>query len=212
MADDAIAARLKAAREQKFKEAQEAASALGVPYPTYAGHENGNRGFKRDSAKRYADFFRVNLEWLMTGRGAMRGKVADIIPIVGRVGAATDGAIAYAGGDGEFGYVPRPIGAPDNTVAVEIHGGSMGYLADGSIVIYSERFEAPLPDMLGQVVIVSLADGRVLLKRLLRGSEPHLWDLESVNGPVLPDQRVEWFSHVDYIVPPWRASQLKIPA
>ncbi|MEC5289424.1 MULTISPECIES: helix-turn-helix domain-containing protein [unclassified Aurantimonas] len=136
---------------------------------------------------------------------------ADMIPIVGRAGAATDGKVAYADGQGHFGHVPRPRGASPNTVALEIHGGSMGYLADGSIVLYSERHPMPLPDMIGQAVIVGLPGDMVLLKRLLRGSEPGLWDLESINGPILPDQRVDWFSHIDFIVPTWRAAQLRLP-
>ncbi|ORE87714.1 hypothetical protein ATO4_25208 [Aurantimonas sp. 22II-16-19i] len=87
----------------------------------------------------------------------------------------------------------------------------MGYLADGSIVLYSDRHALPLPDMIGQVIVVGLYDGQVLLKRLLRGSEPGLFDLESINGPTLSDRRVEWFSHVDFIIPPWRASQMRLP-
>jgi phage repressor protein C with HTH and peptisase S24 domain len=66
--------RLRAAREAAgFKTKADAAKAVGVPYPTYAGHENGGRGaFKRDEAATYARVFKVNLEWLLTGRGPMQ--------------------------------------------------------------------------------------------------------------------------------------------
>jgi phage repressor protein C with HTH and peptisase S24 domain len=67
-----MAERLKKARiEAKFESPTDAARAMGVEPPTYLGHENGSRGF-RASAPRYGDFFRVNLEWLLTGRGAMK--------------------------------------------------------------------------------------------------------------------------------------------
>lgn len=36
-------------------------------------HENGSRGFKLKSAERYARFFRVDLNWLLTGKGSMSG-------------------------------------------------------------------------------------------------------------------------------------------
>jgi hypothetical protein len=40
------------------------------------GHENGSRGFKKE-AERYAKFFRVSFEWLMTGRGEARPTSLD---------------------------------------------------------------------------------------------------------------------------------------
>lgn len=65
--------RLRQAREMaSYKTASDAARAMGVPIPTYTQHENGTRDFI-DSAARYAAFFRVSLDWLLTGRGVPRG-------------------------------------------------------------------------------------------------------------------------------------------
>lgn len=74
--------RLALAREKAgYANATEAAKALGVPYPTYAGHENGSSGFRPDTGAKYAQRFRVRFEWLMRGRGAMTDvTVAD--PVV----------------------------------------------------------------------------------------------------------------------------------
>lgn len=64
--------RLKAARVHAgFESATDAAKALGVPYPTYAGHENGSSGFPAEKGTLYARRFKVNFEWLMNGRGPM---------------------------------------------------------------------------------------------------------------------------------------------
>jgi len=60
--------RLKEARERMFETAAEAATAMGVNYQTYAAHENGSRGLRRDAAMRYAKFFNCSLEFLLTGR------------------------------------------------------------------------------------------------------------------------------------------------
>lgn len=66
--------RLIAAREHaKFETARDAAEALGIPYPTYAGHENGSSGFRADKGELYARRFKVSFEWLMRGRGPMIG-------------------------------------------------------------------------------------------------------------------------------------------
>lgn len=60
--------RLKEARERAgFENASAAAAAIGVPVATYVQHENGNRGFPAERAKRYAKFFRVAPEWLLYG-------------------------------------------------------------------------------------------------------------------------------------------------
>ncbi|WP_176223170.1 S24/S26 family peptidase [Aurantimonas sp. 22II-16-19i] len=172
--------------------------------------KEGREGVSTRTIAALAPVLQTTTGWLLSEEGPEDSN-EDLIPIIGRAGAATDGAIAYADGQSHFGHVPRPRGSSANTVAIEIHGGSMGYLADGSIVLYSDRHALPLPDMIGQVIVVGLYDGQVLLKRLLRGSEPGLFDLESINGPTLSDRRVEWFSHVDFIIPPWRASQMRLP-
>lgn len=69
--------RLQKARELAgYDTASYAAAALGTPPPTYMAHENGTRGFK-GQAERYARFFNVSLEWLLTGRGEARPKSLD---------------------------------------------------------------------------------------------------------------------------------------
>lgn len=64
--------RLREARKLAgYGSAADAAEAMGVPYGTYAGHENGSRGFG-DEAERYSRFFRVRIEWLMLNKGEPR--------------------------------------------------------------------------------------------------------------------------------------------
>lgn len=63
--------RLTEARKRAgFTSALEAADAMGIKYPTYAGHENGTTGLRLEVAERYAKKFKVSLDWLATGRGA----------------------------------------------------------------------------------------------------------------------------------------------
>ena len=61
----------KARRGAGFETAADAAKALGVKYPTYAGHENGASGFRAETGELYARRFKVRFEWLMRGIGAM---------------------------------------------------------------------------------------------------------------------------------------------
>lgn len=61
--------RLRKAREKHFPSAAAAAMAMGIPVGTYAGHENGHRGFPKDRAPTYAKKFKVSEEWLLYGKG-----------------------------------------------------------------------------------------------------------------------------------------------
>ena len=60
-----------------YEKAADAARAIGLPVPTYSAHENGSRGITRDAGVRYADFFRVSVEWLLYGKGEPRPGTAS---------------------------------------------------------------------------------------------------------------------------------------
>jgi transcriptional regulator with XRE-family HTH domain len=65
----AHSARLRRAREMAgYRMASDAARDLGVSIATYLSHENGTRGLGR-TAIQYAQFFNVDLGWLLTGHG-----------------------------------------------------------------------------------------------------------------------------------------------
>jgi len=135
--------RLKIAREQAgFRFAADAAQAMGVPYSTYSSHENGEKGLSR-AGQRYAKFFRVSLEWLLTGEGDM--KTSDIatdagppsipvlvsavnyqqdLPILGTAAASIIGAVTLSQ---PIGYLRRPpalLSTPD-AYALYVAGDSM---------------------------------------------------------------------------------------
>jgi hypothetical protein len=66
-----------------YDSATDAANAMGVPVPTYAAHENGSRDFRRGRGgpipgQRYAQFFKVSYDWLMTGRGEPKGRPSSL--------------------------------------------------------------------------------------------------------------------------------------
>lgn len=157
--------------------------------------------------------------WLKTvdPKGASRDKImslaaelgligadkAVLIPIVGKVGADTSGRILYGHGQGTGDMALLPAGADADSVAVEVVGDSMGMRApDGSLIFYAARRDPPDDDMIGHLVIVGLANGEVLVKRLMRGSRRGVFNLESVFGSLREDEPVEWAAHIQSIVPP----------
>ena len=63
-----IGNRLKTARKAVgFSSAKDATIALGISYPTYVAHENGNRGINREALERYSKYFDVTIDWLISG-------------------------------------------------------------------------------------------------------------------------------------------------
>ena len=77
----------------------------------------------------------------------------------------------------------------------------------GLIVVEDQR-TPPTPDMLGHVVVVETDTDEVLVKRLLRGSQPHRFDLESIAGPTRQDARLRWAAHITAIIPPYQARKI----
>ena len=70
--------RLREARKAAgFSTAKEAAEAFGWNKNTVTSNENGNRTFSRESAERYARAYRVDLGWLLTGKGSMKANPAN---------------------------------------------------------------------------------------------------------------------------------------
>ena len=78
--DIELGKRLRTAREAKELEAADAAGRLRIAYSTLMNHEAGYRGARRRLTD-YAGLYRVNLTWLATGGGPMKGQdplVAEI--------------------------------------------------------------------------------------------------------------------------------------
>jgi transcriptional regulator with XRE-family HTH domain len=208
---DGRAQRLRQARiDRGLETAAAAADAFGWSRNTYASNENGNAPFSYRRAKEYARAFGVSPEWLYDAAGAMRPAGADgLVPVVGRVGANPDGTVLFAVGDDPRELAPIPPGGDEQARALRVVGHSMrGVADDGALIYFEDQRTPPTPDMLGHVVVVETVTDEVLVKRLLRGSKPGLYDLESVAGPMRQDARLRWAAHITAIIPPFQARRI----
>lgn len=176
---------------------------------SYKSNENGNAPFSFETAKTYAKAFGVRAEWLYDGNGTMKAGRPDVVPIIGRVGADNEGTVFLAEGQPRPDYAPMPPGGSEQSVALDVSGHSMrGLVDDGGLIYFDDQHTPPSLEMLGHVVVVETEDGRVLVKRLLRGSEKGLYDLESLSGPTLRDIKIRWAAHITFIIPPFQARRL----
>jgi transcriptional regulator with XRE-family HTH domain len=117
------------------------------------------------------------------------------VPVVGYVGAGAE-AHYYATGDGNLGQIDAPPGARPSTVAVEIRGDSLGPLFDGWVAFYDETRTPVTPDLIGQLCVVGLPDGRILIKRLKATADPARFHLLANTEAPLFDQEVSWAARV----------------
>lgn len=119
------------------------------------------------------------------------------VQLLGFVGA---GQAVYPFDDAGGGYVEAPPKVMAGTVAVEVRGESMLPLyEDGTLLYYSKHL--PPEEMIGRRVIAKLADDRVLVKTLRRGSDRGLWTLVSLNAPDIEDVAIQWVAPIDWIKP-----------
>lgn len=203
--------RLRHARQEKgYETAAAAAEAFGWNRNTYASNENGNAPFSYRRAKDYAAAFGVRPEWLYDAAGPMRPSAEPgFVRVIGRVGADPEGVVLFATGQEADDLVPIPPGGTDRAVALQVVGHSMrGFADDGALIYFEHQHTPPTPDMLGHVVVVEVDTDEVLVKRLLRGSEPQRYDLESVAGPTRQDARLRWAAHITAIIPPFQARRI----
>lgn len=143
-----------------------------------------------DRLQAIADFLRVPLSAL----------VAPVLtPVVGFVRAGAD-EVAYADGQGPFDMVPSPPDATGSTVAVIVKGGSMaGRAEEGDLVYFDRRERTPTDDMIGNLCVIGLHDGRVVIKKLHRSNGS--WLLLSTTADPIIVESVAWAAPVAWIKP-----------
>jgi phage repressor protein C with HTH and peptisase S24 domain len=176
-----------ARRAAGYATAADAARAMGISEAAYTHHENGTRGLSRSGA-RYARFFHVGLEWLLTGKGEMRARGGSI-PIMG---IATAGSAAIPSAEDEahaaLGFATLPD--PDEVFAQRVEGDSMWpRFLHGETIICGRAAQRP-DRLIGRYALVQLPDGRRMIKLLARGGRPGRYTLESHNAPAEHDIEV----------------------
>lgn len=182
--------RLVWARERaKFRSARSAAIKLGWKEVTYRSHETGLREYDLETAERYGRAFKVDPIWLLHGVGEPHRKG---VPLVGYVGAG--GEVAYDEEMGDPDMIPRPPGAPADTVAVEVRGDSLGPGFNRWYALYARR-EDPITDgLIGELCVVGTEDGRTLVKWLRHGRRG--FNLVSGNGAIEENVTLAWGAKV----------------
>lgn len=196
-----IAEKIKAIRLSRGLGQTEFADLLDTTQSTIARWEGGSMP-RGDMLQRIADVANTTVDRLL-GVSALASDDEAAIPVVGYVGAGAQVLPYddYARGQG-MDYVERPSGVTGDVVAVEVQGDSLFPTAEnGWRLIYAGEQTVLEDEVLNRLCVVSLADGRILVKRVTRGSQPQRYHLVSTNAPMIEDAEIVWAARVKAIIP-----------
>lgn len=143
-----------------------------------------------------SDYFGCGVAFLIGEDDTPREEVT--IPLVGYIGAAGEvyPIDDYAKGDGMDNIAPEGYYS-ENAVAVVVRGNSMfDRYRDGDVLIYDER-RTDIESFVGKRdCVVQLADNRIMVKRITRGSETGFYTLISSNHPPIEDVALQWCARI----------------
>lgn len=164
----------------------------GVPYTTLASFMTGDtKSLKATNEALIASAYDVSVDEVFGGRETLEQRV----PVVGFVGAGAE-AHYYGESQSPLDYVTAPDYATPKTVAAEIRGPSVGDYFSGWLLFWDDVRSPVTPDLHGELCVVGLADGRVLVKKIMPARDGVLFHLFSMTeGPML-DQEITWAAKV----------------
>lgn len=200
--DDTYRAWIAAALLKRGKSKGGLASALGLHQSQVTRILDGSRQIKASEVPVMAEY----LEEPPPGSEPMfEAEEPDdsgppLVKVVGYVGAGAT-AHFYAVGQGELDEVEAPAGSTAATRAVEIRGDSLGLMFDRWLVFYDDVRRPLTPDLFGKLCVVGLADDRVLIKTVRKGSKSGLFTLVSEREPPIDDVVIEWAARVKLMAP-----------
>lgn len=166
------------------------------------------RSFRGENLAKLAAVLGVSATWLLTGEDGPEENgerpPTRVVPIVGYVGAGSE-AHYYdiAQSPDEFASLPAGVNIKSivDVAAIEIRGDSLGNFLNGWLVFYDDVKAEPDPSMLRELCVVGLTDGRVLVKKLMKGSTPGRYHLLSQTEGMIEDVEVLWAAKVRAMAP-----------
>jgi transcriptional regulator with XRE-family HTH domain len=125
---------------------------------------------------------------------------SKMVKLKGYVGAGSH-AHFYAVADEDYEEVAAPMGANEKTIAVEIRGKSLGPLLSNWLVFYDDVRSPVTSDLVGQLCVVGLSDGRVLVKEIQRNGRGGYKLLSNTSELPIDNVDIEWAAKVTEMRP-----------
>lgn len=183
---------LKLLRNKRGWTHDQAAEAMGVSRGQFIKLERGERRLTQQYINQAARAFEVDDAQVISDQRFTR--------IVGRVGAGAE-AHFYAESDDDTDEVPTPPGGTEHTVGLEVRGDSIGPFFNQWLVFYDDIRNPVTPDLMGHLCIVETIDGRVLVKKLMRGRDEDHFHLLSQTESPMENVELVWAAKVTAMTP-----------
>jgi len=135
---------------------------------------------------RIAELANMTLEQFIKGTDYARNAIPSEVDLVGFV---STGAVVtfFERGLQDMEFVRSFTDAPPATKAIEIKDSSLGENLNGWLAYYCEVVYGVPPSYVGKTCIVWLADGRIILGRLLAGSKDGVFTITPSFAPPIYD-------------------------
>ncbi|TDX65175.1 phage repressor protein C with HTH and peptisase S24 domain [Methylosinus sp. sav-2] len=147
-----------------------------------------------------APVLKTTVAWLAEGVGREDAETGAQIRLAGVVRAGS-AAILYAENQDGDRWIEPPPAFDEHSFAVEVHGDSLGPLFDRWFLFCDGRREAIDADLINRLCIVGLDDGRILVKKVVRGQLPGKHTLLSNTEPPIYDVAILWAARVREMTP-----------
>ena len=196
----AMGERIRRARKSLNLTQQEFAQHLQVTQPTVHRWEKGFYDPDEEALQRLSQMTDLPPAYFRYGEKAL-GPEPRSVNIVGYVGPGAEiNAMDRHGWSGDTEVVEAPPGETLSSVAVVVRGDSMyPVYQDGDVIFYARDGLEDEASYLGRECVVKLANGPMLLKRVMRGSERDSYLLLSYNASPMDNIRLDWASPVRWI-------------
>ncbi|MEE9140176.1 MAG: helix-turn-helix domain-containing protein [Alphaproteobacteria bacterium] len=190
--------KIRALRERAGASQAIFADTVGVSQPTVSRWETGEDEPDKASLIRLAQLAgQTPAEFQYGPAGAQLGQIP--VEIAGYVGAGSE---IYPIDDLGAGLdqVDVPPLESRAIVAVIVRGDSMlPAYRDGDVIYYSRDRDLLEEAFLRRECVVKLADERVFIKTVVRGSVPGTYTLLSYNAEPIADQPIEWAAPIAWV-------------
>lgn len=189
--------RLKEVRETEGLTIEDVAERTGLSVSYVSRLENGERNLSVKNLNLFASVFNVDPSELLLPTKPR----SNVVKVMGRIGAGAEISPEYEQlpPEGLFEIeVAFPL--PDDAVAFEVAGESMWPRYDPGDVVVCWRGGTHIDEILGWEAAVVTATGNRYLKRVVRGSAPQTYDLESHNAPPIRGVKLKWVAEVHTVI------------
>jgi repressor LexA len=186
-----IGQRLKGARKERGFSVAEVARRLGLAAQTVRNHENLD-AVALENLRSYAKIYRVNLDWIETGRGDMRVATGPgEVRLMGTVGAGPSvAAIDDLSWNNAVDLVTLPD--PKDTFALKVVGDSaLPRYHDGDILLVA-REPYLQQDLINTYCVIDLKDGRRVVKMLEKVNGAYVLRSQNDTTPLEEKPDILW--------------------